>query len=404
MLKRSIFYSCCLLFAVACNSENSGNQSVSPSTSAVTTFTPEALRAIQNDKLTAIVAIDDKPKKTYLGSKFTDGNWIIDIEVQAGNSYSIVIEWFTLGVLLMEEKGEFFVDGSSDTITTQLDFKTKEVGTSRFDADCDGVSNLVEVQTGSDPTLAETGDNTACEATEARPPNNLEEETEPEITQIFAISPDSDTGSSDRVTRFNQSIQVRSLNSNLLSTSGVTLNTHGGADRQTVFIELQFDPEAGKSVRIGGSGGVIAAAGNNTDTSCSDAESSCLTRFDWQELHWYQLLFEQTTDTSWEASIIDTESQQATVLGTLQTRKARIWIQAKVRQRYLTRFTAASCTTGISPSTIHFTGGIANDDFTLGAPVDQIIDKCVIWGGGSNTGKKTVQGQTIYTLTLGSFE
>jgi len=86
------------------------------------------------------------------GLQREDGSWYVQINVPSGQAHAFVASWYanTKGeaVLLVEQRGEFFAGPTR----VQADAETLDISVGNgFDADCDGLYNLAELEAGSDP-------------------------------------------------------------------------------------------------------------------------------------------------------------------------------------------------------------------------------------------------------------
>jgi len=150
---------CCLYLLAACEKstlESNDSQNT----------TPLLLRAIPNDVLIANVTLNGATT-TYKGTDFPDGNWIFYDDFEVGIDYAIEVEWLASDILVMEEKGSFVVANIGSIVTPNLNQKTTLMGTNKFDLDCDGKSNLDEINAGSDPKAPnnDSGGDCALEVT-----------------------------------------------------------------------------------------------------------------------------------------------------------------------------------------------------------------------------------------------
>jgi len=118
---------------------------------ALTTGKPPILRAIDNRLLSVVVRIDAIGRE-FIGEQRTDGSWFVEMDVPADMTHNFVASWYAnykeQRVLLVEQRGEFYA-GSTQV---QANPTTVDVSDGNgFDSDCDGQSNLAELESNSDP-------------------------------------------------------------------------------------------------------------------------------------------------------------------------------------------------------------------------------------------------------------
>ncbi len=380
----------CLFLLVACNSATQvSHQS-----------TPPALRAIAVSNLTAVVTLNGS-STSYFGSDYPDGNWIFYLDLEVGREHDISVEWLNSGILVMEETGSFIVETVGSVVTPNLNYATTDDTSNRFDIDCDGLSNLEEMIAGSNPEQADgdtSGDCTYMVETPADP--NAEPPT-PRVGQLYRSF--SESGYPNRISRFTQRIQVRNVNVNIGSAYGITLYTQGSLPPQiTANMSLRYDPDLGKYVRLQVNNNyTVDPTSDSADCISFVTTTRCSTPYFWQEQKWYELVFEEIDSTTWSGSIIDLETGISTQLGTFETQANIQWYSHSLGQGFSTVFTAAECANGLPASTMHFYDGVANGEYSDWNPSQRAFEDCLRWGGGSNYSTRTVNGETINSLTLG---
>lgn len=146
------------VFLTACQSD------VEPDSS-FATVTPEMLRSVPNDGLSVVVRVDGVGPD-FPGEQTADGQWVVKLNVALDATHTFVISWYysieESRVLLMEQRGEFYA--SADNRTAQAISTDFTAGDPRFDPDCDNMSNLVEIEGGSNPLTkpgCTSGDNSS---------------------------------------------------------------------------------------------------------------------------------------------------------------------------------------------------------------------------------------------------
>ena len=143
----------CLLLATLSNLASCSEleDSSAPSTikdSYLRTNTPTSLRAIDPNQLVLDMTINGE-RRRYVGSDYPDDRWVIELKLYKDTTSVIDLKWLAFGHLLRHEYGEFYVDSNNTEI--ELDLEFADEGTGPFDDDCDGESNLNELNNGTDP-------------------------------------------------------------------------------------------------------------------------------------------------------------------------------------------------------------------------------------------------------------
>lgn len=117
--------------------------------------TPSSLRAIPSSELSVIVSIQGD-STVYAGVVDASGNWAVQLNVELGKNYMAVVSWYYNSggaepLLIATQTGNFF---TSPLGRGQLSGSLETSGTvvAALDIDCDGVSNLDEINSGSNPT------------------------------------------------------------------------------------------------------------------------------------------------------------------------------------------------------------------------------------------------------------
>jgi len=354
---------------------------------------PHQLRAIPTADLSANVLVDGV-STTYYGREYPTGNWTIVLNVTPSQEYDMFIQWMASDILVMEQYGNFTAEISDPPIVPVLNSVSQ--GAARFDDDCDGESNLEEILDGTSPTEASDPLQDGC---------NISAEIPPSVDElgnafIDQNSPRFDTsGLTGRLVTFSQPIRVQNINTGKSSDHRVTLFSSAG---EKAYIELTYDHlNDRKQVRM--SNRIANTLVPTIDSSCDLADSSCTIEFDWKEQHWYELVFVEASNTSWQSWIVDSESGERTLIATALTEPDIIWIEPDIGVGYKDQIPARECIRGIPAITTHFQGGLANRSIRLGMPISiNSIGSCVQWGGGGGTDVVYENGNTIYSITVGN--
>jgi len=224
--------------------ENNTNPPPTPTSAA--TAPPAMLRIVPNEELTARVTVNSGLEESYFGSNFSDGNWQIPVRLISGETNQIFIRWMVGDLLLLEEFGEI-VWNATDTVI-RPDFSFTTAGAERFDADCDGASNLAEIYANSDP-LVPDGSSSACQQND--PPLEID------ITAgtIAALAVNTarfvNEGFTDRVTNFEIPVNVKSFRSTGRARFVAKLvNFAPGNPAVQLYIAIENDAASGPFVSL----------------------------------------------------------------------------------------------------------------------------------------------------------
>ena len=119
---------------------------------------PAQLRMLDSSILSVDVRINDSDV-LYQGEQLSDGSWIVELDITLGVEYSFVASWYANvdgnRLMLLEQRGNFFADAETQTGQANIDSDLSEGGV-LFNADCDDLTNLAELQFGSNPLEPDT--------------------------------------------------------------------------------------------------------------------------------------------------------------------------------------------------------------------------------------------------------
>jgi len=365
------------------------------------TQTPAALRTIPISDLSVEVSIDNLTK-TYQGSDFPDGLWQIEFDLESNQMYDIVISWFALTHLVLEETGQIFTDPEQLSITPVLEkFEFISAGENRFDDDCDGQPNLDEIISGTNPNEANGTTQSSCDDG----PVVLKENEFPWILRQHKLF--QSLGITSRVISYTQSIQVTSTNPNLSTNFGASLFTGPDSDvKRRAKIDLRVDAEQVKQIRF-----EISPATDFQNSSVPGARCfvhdligiACTIPYEWKEEQWYSLSIEEQSTTSWKAMIREGDSGELQDIGTIESAPNINWYRAQNGISYRVDVPAEQCRLGLAPIGMRYKQGVANDIPVIGT-TQIVYSDCVAAGGGWNEGQRTIDDELVYTLTLGRAE
>jgi len=327
-----------LLILIGCEQ---GNQDLSNAPK-YTTPTPAVLRNIPITNLSVQVSIDNVTK-TYQGADFPDGQWRIEYDLLPNKTYNVMVQWFVLTHLVLEETGQITTDPEQQMITPDLEFIS--AGYPRFDDDCDGQSNLDEIRNGSNPNADEDTDQSACSAGSGQ--------------AIFG-----------RV-------------------DFIYDNASGNTIRFNINQATGFQP-------IAGSDSDCRVFDNNFGTSAV----ACILPYDWQEQQWYNIGFEELSATSWKATVLDEASGISQDIGIIETQPNIDWVRPQSILSHRTSFESQECALGIAPVSMQFKQGVANEIHSI-ETIQVKSGDCVIAGAGWSEGIRTVDGELVHRFTLG---
>lgn len=364
--------------------------------------TPALLRAIPSSDLSMELSVGNVTE-AYNGEFFPDGRWLISVDIQPNQTHDISIKWFMADHLLLEETGQFYADPSQPTIAPELDFVS--AGYPRFDDDCDGYSNLDELRLGSNLTFDEDpGKWSTCEQL---PESELMAEEYPWIIRQQKLFRSNNF--EQRVTSYEQSIRVTSVNPDLRSTYNTLMLTDtalGEAIRAN--IGFVYNAEFGKLInfqisRASGAEAPVIEGTNCGPNGPDDLGYSCTAPFDWQENRWYNIRFEELSDNSWQGSIREASSELSQVIAIINTESSIDWYRPQSGLTYNTPISASDCAMGIPPISVQFTPGVVNNVQRLEG-LQIVASDCVKAGAGWQGGAKNTDDELVYSLTIGKSE
>ncbi len=167
-----------ILFVAALLAGCLSEQAAAP---ALSTGKPALLRSIDNSVLSVVVQIEESGRE-FIGQQREDGSWYVQMNVASGQAHAFVASWYAnlkgQRVLLVEQHGEFFAGPTR----VQSDAKTVDVSEGNgFDSDCDGASNLAELEANSDP-LSSPGCSSDSQTNSAEASTNTGETTDASST------------------------------------------------------------------------------------------------------------------------------------------------------------------------------------------------------------------------------
>ena len=278
----------------------------------------------------------------------------------------------------------------------------------KFDNDCDGLSNLLEVRQGSNPEVAEEAGNGIC----LGEPDESVELTEANRAFVTSFHDDFIQISQDNVVqRFEQPLQIRK-STDQPSQYGFNLYAppiDGANVRAT--INLAIDNGA-KIAQARFTRALAESAPPFTGGRCfsyiSEAsglpESGCDIPFDWQEHVWYSLVLEQTGD-QWVASIKNMNTGLEDQIGSFTGDTVHRWQSLQIGIGLSGTFSANDCTTGVQPIRAHYGRAIINSRFFSEPLMTRTdIGNCVTATGDWNLSSRPELERPTYAFELGSRE
>jgi len=396
-----IFKAVVLLFSVVlvCGCDNQNESNDQPASVDVGTSIPKALRMISRDSLVAKVAINGLEAISYYGRDNPTGAWQIPVDLIADKNNKVSIKWFSDGLLLLEEKGEIFADSANPVVPTDFDFVTN--GDTRFDLDGDCTSNLDELINGSDPFVADSFFPNACNKENGDPEIDPEMLTIPAVTQPYASFEDTDFTRPIRL--YSQPLKIRYLDQNKSSKYKIYMVSKRVDELSTsLFFSLEYRPDQGRFLRLQTNRAVSYTASNMAGTECgfNNGVVDCSTPYAWRELHWYVLQLEEVARNTWEASIVDRQTEQAISAGSVVLQENLEWDRVLLGMDYQKPITNRECLLGVAPTLIEFPLGSVNESNRL---VRSFLfsPPCMRNGVDFNLHRRNIEGEPVYQLRMG---
>jgi len=254
----------------------------------VETSPPTLLRIIPPQNLVARVTINNGEETVFSVRNFPDGRWQIPVSLIPFENNQVSIKWFELELLLLEERGEVYANPNEPIIKTDFDFITS--GRDAFDVDCDGISNLDERFSGTDPFIAEEGLQNGCVPKFPENPEIVLGAT-PFVNKYY--QPFFTYGIGEPIRSISQDVQARTVPPDSFSASSVHLYTLPDAEQRTdIGLGLAISPDVGRYVQLTISNGSASEITTTEGVECSDFGAKtrvCTKPYDWRELRWYTL-------------------------------------------------------------------------------------------------------------------
>ena len=401
--RRSIISGILLMLAlIACDSRDALDSRDTQTLTGpkLTTQTPGVLRNIPISNLSVEVTVDNVTK-TYQGTDFPDGQWLIEFDLQPGQTYDIVVQWFSLTHLVLEETGQIFADPEQLTMTPDLEFIS--AGYDRFDDDCDGLSNLDEIRSGTDPNVATGTTESAC--SDISEGIVLTENVYPWVLRQHSLFRSEDIALP--ITRYEQSIQVTESNPNIDANFGMSLHTERSTGVDVLArVDLRFNSSRGKEIKFEISPADVSQTLTAGTAECAEQNSNgfaCTIPYEWQEQQWYSVSIEQQSESSWKAMVREDPSGAWQEIATIESAPNIEWYRAQNVISYRLQIPSEQCRLGLAPLSMQYKQGVANNVSVLNTT--QIVSSnCVKAGGGWSEGIRTIDNELVYSLTLGKSE
>ena len=385
-----------MLVLIGCDSSNT-----TPTTAPkLTSQTPAVLRTIPISNLSVEVSIDDVTK-TLQGVDFPEGLWQIEFDLKPGQTYDLLVQWFSLTHFLLEETGQIFTDPEQPTITPELEFIS--AGFDRFDDDCDGLSNLDEIRRGTDPNAMTDTTQSAC--SDVAESIELPETVYPWIIRQHGLFRSEEVVLP--VTRYEQRIKVTESNPNIDTNFGIGLRTDPETGVEALArVDLRTASARGKQIRFEISPANAVQTLETGDASCAVHNTTgfaCIVPYEWRDQQWYSVSIEQQSATSWKAMVREEPAGVWQDIATIESQPDIDWYRAQNVISYPTEILSEQCRLGLVPFSMQYKPGIANDVTVLNST--QIVSSdCVKAGGGWSEGIRTIDSELVYSLTLGRSE
>lgn len=365
----------------------------------LTTGTPADLRALERDSLSAQITLNDITT-THQGSDHPTGNWQIPINVEAGETYELSIQWRYGEFLLMEETGSFTVDERTPKISLELDFTN--AGYQTFDNDCDGQSNLVEIKQGSNPEIAEANSDSRCTGE----PNNSIELTDSNRAYASSFHAAFGQESQNRIIeRFEQPLQIRKSTILPSSYSFALYGEDSPDDRASLSLRIHDNGE--KQAQVIFSRALKGFESSTAGSRCftfppeNPTLSGCVIPYPWEDNVWYSLVFERT-DSRWTASVKNLNANTEDVIGSFTANPEQRWLAPQIGVGYHDNPTAEACRDGLLPLRVHFGQAIVNSTiYSEPLQTSTDIGDCVSSTGHWNFSLRPELETPLFALEMG---
>lgn len=371
----------------------------------LTARTPKNLRAVTNETLVAEVSINDTVN-TYFGSDYPDDQWLIVLDVEADRTYDIEIHWLTNELLLMEERGTFYTDSQNPVITPDTEIAT--AGGDRFDADCDGTSNLEEINMGTNPGSASQ---IPCHETPV-----LEDPTiqlRPWLAYNFLTYAFSEVP--QPVVSIRHQLKIRQTPINNAAFYGIIVTsvesydqTNGTQTQARATLQLVENPSGDDSVQFFATQ-AIGAVPVSTDGSCTEVSDSpgyfCILPMVISANRWYELSIIEVAPSHWQGRVTDVESGDTYPVANIEMPAGSSWRAQTVDLGLKELITAESCTNSLDRISLQFKNALINDQFDVTVS-NTVVSPCVestvqATGSGWTSGNKDISGEIQHFLSIG---
>jgi len=374
----------------------------------LTRSTPELFRNIPTDSLIAKVTIGGN-EATYYGRDYPDNEWNIELQLDENQRYELMVAWYANEHLLMEERGEIVTQTAGSAITPDLDFASG--GADRFDNDCDGKSNLDEINAGDDPGLTRT---TPCQ----EPP--LLEDPAAELAVWLAnnFKNYAASGVSNRISSIEQHIRIRKNHPTARSfyrlrikANGDIIQTDGSAKTAVATLQVVKDPSAESFATFFIAQAINFQPAEVEGISCNATGSEpghyCRIPYDVQKDRWYTLrLVESATSSWWQGWIVDQESGEAVLIATMQTPEQTNWRSHSTGLGLSNSVTALECSQGLGEVSMRYSEALINQASKIFS--EKLVPaECYSLGAQSSgsawrNGVRIVNGEIQYSLAAGA--
>jgi len=359
------------------------------------------MRSIPITSLALTVTLNET---NYTGMMNSDGQWSVEVPLSPNQQYDLLVQWYSSEILLLEEFGQFTTPATGSIINPVLDYRS--AGTAEFDVDCDGYSNLEEVNNGTSLTIAEGLTTSAC--SEETTPIELKETERAWMGRVHdPVGADENT---ERMTNFSQTFQINTStdSGNIAFIVNLRANPVDATTNETLthagWISFRQQPNVPTFMEfaIYPSTGVLEADVEGQfckDLGSSPAGMMCTVPYNWQLDRWYTLSLEETTPTTWRAQVLDQQSQITQPIATFTTPENLIWEELSTGMIDYIEYPSADCIAGLPPSRMTYKPAIVNN-VPVGTRRLRISD-CVRGGAGWSEGLRTVQDALEHKMTMG---
>jgi len=143
------------------------------------------------------------------------------------------------------------------------------------------------------------------------------------------------------------------------------------------------------------------------DIEPTSNDRGCFINFEWENDRWYTLQLQEVSVTAnagaatWQASIVDNETNESTLVGTIDIVTTTSWSHAEFLLGHANRVPHNQCVNGLPLSSVLFTGGQVNATEPLDWQDAEVFSDCMLLGAGHSGSARRINDELLYSLQLG---